>query len=218
MTHHPINEAKVFDYVRFDDNYTAVLGLNTNGCVPTRVYGLVVEGQIMEINDDVSETFWLKIATNPDFRQTAERNGSGVESRDVDFLAMGDADQIATILGTIVNASMVEDHDTVASQKFMSYFSECQRRADPQETTDVEIQDCTLRSKKTKGGFELCFSDDKEVISRLNATLDQNGIKAVLQLAADVREWHHFVANAIQSARESRAEEHLEAMAVAPGM
>lgn len=76
----------------------------------------------------------------------------------------------------------------------------------------------TLRSKNTKNGLELCFSEGSEVISRVNATLDQNGIKAVLRMAEDLREWQHFVDNAIQRALETRAEQRFEAISKVPSM
>lgn len=211
------HEQMVSEYIPFDVERASVLGLNTNGCVPTQVYGLIVEGQIDTYKGDVDESFWLKAVTNPDFSHIAGRNVDVVPSNDVDFIAFGDAEQIANILGTVVNASLVEGHNVVTSKKFTSYFSDAQRRADPNETTDVAIDDCALASKNTKDGFEISFSDHAEVISRLNASLDADGIKSTLRVANEIRDWKRSIYAVIDAASEQNAEDDNEVSVAVPG-
>lgn len=218
MSTQRINESMVSSFIPFDGSQVAILGLNTNGCVPTRVYGLIVEATIQEVGDTLSESFWLKVATSDTFEIVPGRNVPGIPPQSVDFIAFGEADEIGSILGAMVNASLVEKYDQSSGVKYNSYFSDSQRRANPKETTDVEVSDCTLNAKNTKTGFEISFSDETAVVSRLNAKLDQTGIEAVLKLADELREWQHWVDNAYQSAKEVRAENDLERIAVAPGM
>lgn len=211
------HERMVSEFIPFDVERPSILGLNTNGCVPTQVYGLIVEGEIDTYKGHVYESFWLKVVTNPAFSHIAGRNVEVLPANDVDFIAFGNADQIANILGTIVNASLVEGHKFVAPEKFTSYFSNTQRRADPNETTDVEIENCAFASKRTKDGFEISFSDATAVISRLNASLDSAGITSVLQVANEIRDWKRSICAVIDKAREQNAEDDNEVSVAVPG-
>lgn len=179
----------------------AVLGLDTNGAAPQRIYGLRVEGQISDYKGDPAECYWLRAVED-----LAEPQNKA------DYVAyFGDVRRLETVLSGIVHASLHTDYrSSFDKADFSGYHNRAQ--TDFNEDTSEECQsdlDCNVASRPN-GGFVLELHSNRhgkgECVSSVNATLTQEGVEDILRFTEMVRGWSQTnIAEIEKQVREYKA-------------
>jgi hypothetical protein len=164
-------------------NEPALLGVDTNGASPQRVYGLFIGAEIYEFNGEITENYWLKARlSNGPFNKDVPR-------QDAEFLMWSDnVQQMDMVIGNIVSASVIKNWDKTLNGKFDSYQNQAQLDfSDKASSECIDQLDCRVNSTET--GFAIRFFDKSATISSLHAKLQDKAITIALDEIKSLREW-----------------------------
>lgn len=161
----------------------ALLGVDTNGASPQRVYGLFIEAEIYEFQGEIVENHWLKASlTNEVFDKQATRQNA-------EFLMWSNnVQQMDMVIGNIVSASVIKNWDKRLNGTFDSYQNQAQQDFSDEATSEC-IDNLGCRVNSTETGFAIRFFDKKATISSLHAKLQDKAITIALDEIKSLREW-----------------------------
>lgn len=162
---------------------TALLGVDTNGASPARVYGLFLEAEIYEYQGEITENYYLKARTvDTKFDKTTTQ-------QDAEFFMWSDnVQQMDMVIGNIVSASVIKNWDKTLNGKFDSYQNQAQQDFSDEATAEcIDNLRCRVNSSET--GFAIRFFDGTSTISSLHAKLQDKAITVALDEVKSLREW-----------------------------
>jgi len=195
MSSEPMQFFYTSPYVRFEDA-TALLGADTNGAAPQRIYGFFVEGEISSDagSEDVIESYWLKAVTSPDPGVDHEH------TREQEFVAYADAKHVESILGAVATASSIDGYSRKLDGKFDGYHNTSQIEFN--DRTSPECRDdlsCVVTSKG--GAFHLKMLSQTSVVTSVFAKLSPAAVSETLAIVSEVREWNDLKLREIAAAK-----------------
>lgn len=161
----------------------ALLGVDTNGASPQRVYGLFIEAEIYEYNGEITENYWLKA------RLTEDKFDREATRQDAEFFMWSDnVQQMDMLIGNIVSASVIRHWDKRLNGEFDSYQNQAQQDFSDEATSEC-IDKLGCRVNSTENGFSVRFFDRKTTISSLHAKLEDKAVTIALDEIKSLREW-----------------------------
>jgi hypothetical protein len=161
----------------------ALLGVDTNGAAPQRIYGLFLEADIYEFQGEITENYYLKARlTDAPFDKTLTQQNAEF------FAYSSDVQRMDMIIGSIVNASALKNWSKTLNGKFDSYQNQSQQDFS-EEATAEGIDNLACRVNSTETGFAIRFFDKTDTISSLHAKLQDKAITIALDEIKSLRDW-----------------------------
>jgi hypothetical protein len=161
----------------------ALLGVDTNGASPERVYGLFIGAEIYKYNDEITENYWLKATLT---KGNFDKQATGQEA---EFLMWSpNVQQMDMVIGSIVSASVIKNWNKTLNGKFDSYQNLAQQEFSDEATSEC-IDNLGCRVNSTDTGFAIRFFDRNTTISSLHAKLEDKAITTALDEIKSLREW-----------------------------
>jgi hypothetical protein len=195
------------------DTLPALLGADTNGAAPQRIYGFFVEGEVFEdTKGEIKESWWIKVTTN---KEPLDANLPRSNADHVLFSQ--DVRQIDMILGAIVEASIDPDVKKRLPGKFDGWHNRAQIEFD--ETSDNVQEDCVYDLNCTvegsQHGFRFKLVEEKrhpkahfetftKNVATVYARMTPEGLDASMTLAKAVRDFADTHRRAIFKLQEAR--------------
>jgi len=169
------------NFIRFSQE-PALLGVDTNGASPQRVYGLFIDGEIYEHKGEVTQNYWLKAALD----EKADAENSRQKS---EFLMWSEnVRELDMVIGSIVSASVLKNWNRTLDSKFESYQNSSQLDFSDDASAEC-ISNLGCRVNSTDTGFAIRFFDKNKTISSLHAKLEDKAITAALNEIKSLRDW-----------------------------
>ncbi len=167
------------------DPLPALLGLDTNGAAPQRIYGFFIEGEFYGDANQLSEAYWIKVTTSK-----GPFDGE-VPRGDYDYLAYtADAKKIEEILGAIVNVSVNPDASIRLSGRVDGYRNRAQLEFDEELGEDCQNGlNCDIEGSRHGFRLKLSTLGTKKNEATVYARMTPDGIDAALKVAERVREF-----------------------------
>ncbi|TLX15957.1 hypothetical protein [Rhizobium sp. MHM7A] len=169
------------DLIHFSDA-PALLGVDTNGAAPQRVYGIFVEAEMYEYEGDITQNYWLKLATSSTFDKSSSQPGAE------HFMWASDVQRIDLFLGAIVSASVVKGWNRELNGKFDGYQNIAQVEFS-EDATEECWDNLSCRVNSTDGGFEARLYNKHATLASIYAALSDKGIDQALDAVKELREW-----------------------------
>lgn len=164
----------------------ALLGINTNGAAPERVFGLNLEAQMYIADGEVIQDFWLHARTK-DGPQEQTQRPSNQNSEWVAYFH--DTKQVNEVVNAIINAQVGKVERVTLPGSFDGYQNQNQIRYDNENSTDECINGLTCVVDHKNGGFSLQLKDKSVNITSLDATLSDSGVSTMLDTVREVTAW-----------------------------
>lgn len=189
----------------------ALIGSDTNGAAPQRVYGLFIDAEIYEFGNEINEHYYVKAFLNSTGYEP------GKPQQDYEWFMFADGAQgIDTLIGTVVNAAVMENYSKTLNGKHSSYQNLNQIKFSD-DATDECIDELTCKISAKDGRVSVTFTDEKATVSSLHATLPQKSITIALDELKALREWKDKTLRTMYEIIRQRKEAELEETA-APGL
>lgn len=175
----------------------ALLGANTNGAAPERIYGLFIEGNICEAKGEVSQGYWLRATTEP-------ANDDGSHPKGWQNVIFADTPQdVEMILSAIVNSSIDPMSVTYIPAKLSGWHSHGQIRFN-EETPEDCVYELGCKVRATSNGFNLTLqhkmNHGKADVNSISAALGPVGIDVAMSTVAKLHNWSDEHSRNIQKA------------------
>lgn len=172
--------------IEFDQS-PALLGANTNGAAPQRIYGLYVSANLCESNGKPSGGYWLKANTakprtdDPDHFKAFEH-----------VAYVNTPQEVEAILGAIVSASLSSDFERALPGKMGGWHNSGQLTFS-EDTPEGCVYDLSCRIGATKRGFNLRLFDATSYratnVATVEAKLTSDGIDTALKIVRELNDW-----------------------------
>lgn len=191
--------------VVFSDG-VSLLGFDTNGAAPQRIYGLFVEAELHPDDaskDGLMESYWLKAFSSPDL-DPAPKDGPRPEY----VMYADNLAQIEKVLGAIASASCLPGYDQRLQGLFDGYHNSAQAQFSD-ETDEECVYGLGCRVNASEAGFALRLFGKTQTVTSIAAKLDASGVEAALGVVRDLNQWRDDKVREITAARSA-------AMAPAP--
>lgn len=189
----------------------ALIGGDTNGAAPQRVYGLFIDAEIYEFQNDITEHYYVKAFLDPIGYQPNK------PQQNCEWFMYADSVQeIDSIIGTIVNAAALKNYSKSLNGKHSSYQNNNQQDFSDDATAEC-ISGLTCQITSKDGRVSVKFSDEKSTVSSLNATLPPESVTAALDELKGLRDWKDKTLRTMYEIIQQKKEAELEETAT-PGL
>lgn len=179
-----------------------LLGFDTNGAAPQRIYGLFVEAELYadaDRSEGLTESYWLKAYCSPDL-DAAPKEGPRPE-----YVMYGDnLAQIEKVLGAIASASCLPGYDQRLQGKFDGYHNSAQTQFSD-ETDEECVYGLGCRVNASETGFALRLFGKTETVASIAAKLDHACVETALGVVRDLNQWRTDKVREISAARAAAA-------------
>jgi hypothetical protein len=189
----------------------ALIGSDTNGAAPQRVYGLFIDAEIYEFGNEITEQYFVKAFLRP------EGYKRGNLQQDCEWFMYADSAQdIDSLIGTVVNAAVMENYSKTLNGHHSSYRNNNQLEFSD-DTTFECIDDLTCKIISKDGRVHVKFTDQEATVSSLNATLPSKSITVALDELKALRDWKDKTLRSMYDIIQQRKEAELEEVST-PGI
>ncbi len=161
-----------------------LLGVETNGAAPQRIFGLFIEADIYgEAGREPTESYWLK-ATRQENQAPNPTSAPYPEF----IMFSSEFGKIEAVLGAIASASFVPGYDQRPAGSFDGYHNTAQTEFSG-ETPEDCVEGLSCRVNATSAGFEFRLFNRTATVASVAATLAPTGVDDVLGVVGELRKW-----------------------------